>query len=460
MADDKTSLAARTSVAAAAKNTDFRMKNFFNGRNTMSTLNWMRNSILIRHALSDVDGGAPFRAQDRTSAFLRRRGLDSIRGSARQYDRFRIGREAKRFVTNSGMIFLALREQMRKGGRAAGPNGERIDQVSRGRFRFESDQLARELAAGTYRPGPTRPIKIPKGSGRGTRTIEVANWQDQVVQRTIVSFLELITEGYFLPHSFGFLRQRNRGQAIMRAEQFINQDRRFVIVADIKDAFGQIAHEPLLDAVNKLAGNRWLTALVRKIVSANRRRGIAQGGSLSPLLLNVFLDRFLDKQWRRQQNCPLLRYADDILIACRTREEAEHAYSLLRELLLPIGMKLKGNFRSSLSALNEDQAADWLGYRISRRGNTASIGLTPWFRQAAENCILRAIEGPDGALLLPARIQETIRQLAPCYPHAKRHKIILWVRNLAIDQQMSEIPSVADLELLWRKCYQRLSGTT
>ena len=99
----------------------------------------------------------------------------------------------------------------------------------------------------------------------------------------------------------------------------------------------------LLDVVRYRLPDEGIVRLIERMVLTETGRGLRQGGCLSPLLLNLYLDHHLDRRWRmRHPDLPLIRVADDILVLTRNQEEAQQTWTDLREMLLPAGMPLKG----------------------------------------------------------------------------------------------------------------------
>src|SRR5205823_8229903 len=141
------------------------------------------------------------------------------------------------------------------------------------------------------------------------------------------------------------------------------------VAADIRDAFGSVPINRLLDIVRVYLPDDGLLCFLKAILGGAKNPGLRQGGPLSPLLLNLYLHHHLDRKWRRlHPDVPLLRYADDILLMCRTQAEARKAHDDLVELLLPAGMLVKGDRKSDVVTLTPERPALWLGFHFEKRG--------------------------------------------------------------------------------------------
>jgi CRISPR-associated protein Cas1 len=222
-------------------------------------------------------------------------------------------------------------------GTAPGPNGLKFEDLDQS----ERWQLARvigqALAKGEYRPGPELKVEIPKTSGHGTRTLRIQNIEDRVVQRSIVQVIQPFLEPTFARTSFGYRPGLGREHALALASHYAETGDRWVwVLDDIRDAFNHLPHNRLLQILKQRLPNTNLVALVSTAIANRENRGLRQGGSLSPLLLNVYLDQVLDRPWAKSRpDIPLIRYADDLLALTRDPDQAADAHTHLRSLLTP-----------------------------------------------------------------------------------------------------------------------------
>jgi group II intron reverse transcriptase/maturase len=205
--------------------------------------------------------------------------------------------------------------------------------------------LARELSDGGYVPRGVRRILIPKRN-EGLRPLAIWTLRDRVAQRAVYEAIEPRFEPGFLACSHGFRPGRSVQTAIADIVAGRNQGLRWVVDADIKDCFDSIAPDLLLAMVRQQlkdptllhALESWLQAGVLTATGAIRPAGTAQGGVLSPLLCNVYLHQF-DVEITGQA-LHLVRYADDLVVLCRRRAEAQAAQQSVATALKRLRLQL------------------------------------------------------------------------------------------------------------------------
>ncbi len=409
------------------------------------------------------DGGAPIGVHEGKSIDFLRRHERECSGCDlwSRNERYRVARSCVERITDTRMLMVATQHLMRNGDKAAGPNGQRLGRLyrmDRTMVWKELKRLSKEVKTGTYRPGPVRKIDIPKSSGKGTRPIEVADWQDQVVQRAIVQAVQPLVDPLFDDLSLGFRPGRDRCKAVAKVGHLMHQTGRYVLVsADLKDAFTKVPHAPLLERVQALLGQEQLTGLISRIVGGNdRKRGVPQGGALSPLLLNIYLDGVLDQRWKkRHPDTPLIRYADDILLLCRSVEEAQRAYEMLTELLQPTGMQTKGTYEFDTTDLRTGQRAEWLGYSLGLEGGKTTVRVSGKFPTKLRHHLATALAEADGALVTHQVIMGVLDQLGPCYGDEDHLRVFRQIEAIARDLGMGETPSNDELLRTWQRSHAR-----
>ncbi|MCD0460681.1 RNase H family protein [Roseiconus lacunae] len=279
-------------------------------------------------------------------------------------------------------VLLAIEHCARRG-KAAGPNGLRLSDLDR----YARHDLARVLGelitSGEYQPGETWTKRISKGVGRGFREITIQDANDRVVERAVLQVIRLLTETQYFDTNLGFRSPGYaREDALALAERLSSDTGRWVWISeDQRDAFDNVPIGRLMQAIQPIIRNDQLCGFIQRLVQTSRRRGIRQGGPLSPELLNLYNHTYLDRWWqRRYPDVPLLRVADDILILASSVEEAHDLHGALADQCRSIGLSVKGTAETSIVDMRQGQAVQWLGFSVAQgeRGLDVSIASKAW----------------------------------------------------------------------------------
>jgi RNA-directed DNA polymerase len=259
--------------------------------------------------------------------------------------------------------------RVRANGGAAG-----VDGVSVERFAARSEvylaELATALREGSYRPQPVRRVDIPKGDGR-TRPLGIPAVKDRIVQTAVKHALEPIFEAAFHPASYGFRPGRGCRDALREVDGLLKEGFTYVVDADLESYFDSIPHERLMERVADRVSDGRVLALLRGWLGQDVLKGMErwtpvsgtpQGAVISPLLANIYLHP-LDERLAALGH-RMVRYADDFVVLCESREAADAALAEVRQWVAVNGLRLHPDKTHVGDCRQPGQGFDFLGYRF------------------------------------------------------------------------------------------------
>jgi RNA-directed DNA polymerase len=261
-------------------------------------------------------------------------------------------------------------EKVKKNKGAAGIDGQSIDDFESNREE-NLKRLHEELKMRTYQPQPVRQHLIPKRGQPGKyRPLGIPTIFDRVCQQALLNRLESIFEPIFDEANFGYRRGRSTKDALRKIWGELEEGNEWVVDADLRDFFGSANHQKVMTLLNQRIADGRVLNLLESIMKAGSvaegkrlptEQGVPQGGVISPLTSNVLLTPFDCEM--RYKGYKLTRFADDWVVTCGTRAEAQAALKFATEVLNKLGVVLN---KEKTRIVHVRQGFEFLGYKIKR----------------------------------------------------------------------------------------------
>ena len=272
-------------------------------------------------------------------------------------------------VFRPATLYAAWATVKRNGG-SAGADHQRTKDFERD-LSGEIERLAEELRTGNYRPRPIRRVYSDKPASKEKRPLGIPCVRDRVVQAALRLVIEPIFEREFAPHSYGFRPKRGSKDALREVDGLLKAGYTHVVDADVKAYFDSIPHEPLMSDIGRYIADGRVRGLIKGFLKQGILEGTAlwtpekgspQGAVISPLLANLYLhpvDRAI-----AEAGYEMIRYADDFVILCRSRDEAEKALEMVQRVTLERGLTLHPEKTRLVDTAVPGQGFDFLGYHF------------------------------------------------------------------------------------------------
>lgn len=260
---------------------------------------------------------------------------------------------------------------------AAGIDGVTFEEIEADGVDQFLEQIRDELVTRTYRPMRARKTAIPKDGGKKTRVLSIPAIRDRVVQGALKLILEAIFEADFQPGSYAFRPKRSQRPALARVKRAIFQGKTLVIDLDLKAYFDTVRHHILLEKVAKRVKDDEIMRLLKLVLRATGKKGVPQGGVISPLLSNVYLnevDRMLERaiETTREGNhthVEYARFADDLVVLVDGHPKhaglVETIQTRLREEFAKLQVEVNEE-KSRTVDLRKGESFSFLGFDIRR----------------------------------------------------------------------------------------------
>ena len=334
--------------------------------------------------------------------------------------------------------------KVKKAKGAAGIDGQSLSDFA-DKLEENLRTLLHELRTKTYRPQPVKRVDIPKEDG-GVRLLGIPAVRDRVVQQALLEILNPIFDPDFHPSSYGYRQGRSCHDAISKATLFIRDyHRQWVVDMDLSKCFDRLDHKLILEGVRRKVTDGSILELIKQFLTSGvmvghhreaSTEGSPQGGVISPLLANIYLDAF-DQEMKRR-NHRIVRYADDILILCSSRSGAENALKQATKILEE-DLKLTVN-RTKTHIAHSDEGVKFLGVEIGSRYTRIQEKKLKHFKQKVK--LLTGRNGGGSLDTTISRLNPLLRGFANYFSIANSHQdfkaLSGWIRRRLRAKQLKQ----------------------
>ena len=265
---------------------------------------------------------------------------------------------------------------------AAGVDGMTIEEALP-YLKEHQQELINRILRGKYTPSPVRRVEIPKPDG-GVRKLGIPTVEDRTIQQAIIQQLVPIYEPLFAEDSFGYRPNRSAKDAITKVKEYAEQGYTFAVTLDLSKYFDTLNHEILINLLRRDIKDERVVQLIKRYlksgvmengVDMETEEGSPQGGNLSPLLANIYLNEF-DQEYQKR-GVPCIRYADDIVLLAKSKRASERLLENSRKYLeekLKLTVNREKSRTVSVFAIRNFK---FLGFALGRNGNGIYIRVHP-----------------------------------------------------------------------------------
>lgn len=298
-------------------------------------------------------------------------------------------------------------------------------------------RLQEKLKGGHYRPRPVQRVWIPKLGSKELRPLGIPTVEDRVVQMALRNVLEPIFEHTFAEHSYGFRPGRGAKDALRRVQGLLRAGNVWVVDADIQGYFDNIPQDKLLAAVAQHVSDGKVLELLQSFLEQGvmesgkgwypTETGTPQGAIISPLLANIYLNP-LDHHMA-VEGWEMVRYADDFVILCASREEAEAALATIRDWMEKAGLTLHPT-KTRIVEATQPGGFEFLGYQFERGHRKPRKKSLAKFKEAVRQKTRRLRSGSMREIT--QEVNRTLRGWFEYFKHSRRstfQPLDKWIRR-------------------------------
>lgn len=274
-----------------------------------------------------------------------------------------------------GDILYEAWKQVKANGGSAGIDKQTIEEIEDYGVDKVILEIQKELKRNNYNPQAVKRVYIPKADG-SERPLGIPTVKDRIIQTAMKIVIEPIFEADFKDCSYGFRPKRNQHQALEVIRKACNNRGNYVLDGDIKGYFDNINHEKLMMLVEKRISDRRINKMIRKWLKAGvmdrgnyeeSEIGSPQGGVISPLLANLYLD-YLDSKWENHYSHlgKLVRFADDFVIVCKNHKDVSNSFKAIKLIMSRLELDLNMDKTRLINLWEGKDGFVFLGFEIRK----------------------------------------------------------------------------------------------